>query len=311
MSQATTWSVPLSGPVPPDDMADRMDKSFDALLSAHSGSARPDYAVAGTIWMSTATAGKHKYYFFDGTNDRLVITIDTATGVITWPGGTLSSDLNIGGNKLSNGLILDGDVRVANTADATKKLAFDASSIATGMTRTLKVPDADVALTKWELIGDYTIAAGTAALSVTGLSAFRKIRISGRVIPSATANIAIRTSTNNGSSYDSGSTDYNWTAILGTGSVVNSGNSGSGATYFLCTPGAGNAGAAIIFETLLEAFNKAENMSAISEASGVSTSLFNGATGGQRLSATARNALQILMTSGTFSGTMTIEGIRG
>jgi hypothetical protein len=93
MSQATNWSVPLSGPVPPDEMADRMDKSFDALLSGHSGSSRPSYAVAGTEWVSTATAGKLKKYVYDGANDRLVETIDIATGAITYGNGTVDDVL--------------------------------------------------------------------------------------------------------------------------------------------------------------------------------------------------------------------------
>lgn len=86
MSQAPDWSVPLSGPVTPNAMADRMDKSFDALLSSHSGASRPAYAVAGTEWVSTATAGLLKYYVYDGTDDRLIKTIDIATGVVTFAG---------------------------------------------------------------------------------------------------------------------------------------------------------------------------------------------------------------------------------
>jgi hypothetical protein len=87
MSQATDWSVPLSGPVTPNAMADRMDKSFDALLSSHSGASRPAYAVAGTEWVSTATAGLLKYYVYDGTDDRLIKTIDIATGIVTFAAG--------------------------------------------------------------------------------------------------------------------------------------------------------------------------------------------------------------------------------
>lgn len=84
MSQATDWSVPLSGPATPNDMADRMDKSLDALLSSHSGASRPAYAVAGTVWLSTAVAGEHQYYHYDGTADRLLYTVDTATGALVF-----------------------------------------------------------------------------------------------------------------------------------------------------------------------------------------------------------------------------------
>jgi hypothetical protein len=50
MTQATTWSVPLLGQATPTLLTQRIDDSFDALLSGHSGSARPSYAVAGTVW---------------------------------------------------------------------------------------------------------------------------------------------------------------------------------------------------------------------------------------------------------------------
>jgi len=169
MSQATSWSVPLSGPATPSTIVTRIDDSMDALLSSHSGPARPAYAVAGTIWISTATAGKLNKYLFDGASDRLLETIDIATGVITWPGGTISNDVSLSGKKLSNGLILDGDVRIANTTDATKKLAFDVSSIATGTTHTLKVPNSDVTISSFAatLLDDADGAAMWATLGAT------------------------------------------------------------------------------------------------------------------------------------------------
>lgn len=102
MSQATDWSVPLTGPCPPDEFADRIDKSLDALLSSHAGSARPAYAVAGTVWLSTAVAGKLKYYVYDGASDRLIKTVDIATGAITYEGGTLAGPLDMAFNAILN-----------------------------------------------------------------------------------------------------------------------------------------------------------------------------------------------------------------
>lgn len=133
MTQAPTWSVPLSGPATPTAMATRMDESLDALLSAHSGSARPAYAVAGTLWMSTATAGKHKYYFFDGTNDHLIVTIDTATGAVTYndgvgddpflkkTGGTMSGAIAMGSQKVT------GMANGTASGDAVNKSQLDAA----------------------------------------------------------------------------------------------------------------------------------------------------------------------------------------
>ncbi|MGY5791903.1 hypothetical protein ACXHXM_16830 len=120
MTQAPNFGVPRSGPVAPDVMAGRIDDNFDAQISSHSGASRPTYAVAGTLWLSTATAGKHKYYFFDGTNDHLVITIDTATGAVTYndgvgddpflkkTGGIMTGDLDLGGFAAKGAATLNG-----------------------------------------------------------------------------------------------------------------------------------------------------------------------------------------------------------
>lgn len=116
MSQATTWSVPLVGPVTPPAFAGRIDESLDAALSSHSGSTRPAYAVAGTVWLNTATAGQHKYYFFDGTNDHLVLTINTATGAVQFgssgnvvlPGAKMVADLDLGGFSMVSVTSLNG-----------------------------------------------------------------------------------------------------------------------------------------------------------------------------------------------------------
>ncbi|RWY85177.1 hypothetical protein EHI44_16825 [Rhizobium leguminosarum] len=86
MSQATTFSVPTTGPATPSLMAARMDDSLRALLSGNSGASRPAYAVAGTVWVSTATAGQLKLYLYDGADDILLMTVDTATNAVTLSG---------------------------------------------------------------------------------------------------------------------------------------------------------------------------------------------------------------------------------
>jgi len=162
----------------------------------------------------------------------------------------------------------------------------------------------------WEMIGDFTVAALSASLSVTDLSAYRKLRISSNVTPSATAQFFLRTSTNNGSSYDSGATDYTWQVILGRTSSVTAGSAqAAGVALFASTP---DASSAATFEVIIENFNKAAVMQAIANSFSVSGALTSvGMSGGARVAATARNALQILPASGTFSGQITVEGIRG
>ncbi len=92
MSQAAIFSVPTVGPVSPSTMAVRIDDNFKAALSGHSGASRPSYAVAGTTWVSTATAGQLKVYFYDGADDILLMVVDTATNAIVW--SDLGSTIN-------------------------------------------------------------------------------------------------------------------------------------------------------------------------------------------------------------------------
>ncbi|MGO7185282.1 hypothetical protein ACCT14_33120 [Rhizobium brockwellii] len=63
-----------------------MDDSLRALLSGNSGASRPAYAVAGTVWVSTATASQLKLYLYDGADDILLMTVDTATNAVTLSG---------------------------------------------------------------------------------------------------------------------------------------------------------------------------------------------------------------------------------
>lgn len=59
--------------------------------------------------------------------------------------GALSGiDTALGAISVST--VLDGTFRIENTSDPTKKIAFDASAITTGTTRTISMPDANVSL---------------------------------------------------------------------------------------------------------------------------------------------------------------------
>ena len=62
----------------------------------------------------------------------------------------------------------------------------------------------------WETISETSISAA-ASWAATGLSAFRKLRITGFAIPASDAtSLFLRTDSNNGASYDAGASDYNW-----------------------------------------------------------------------------------------------------
>ncbi|WP_210422022.1 hypothetical protein [Rhizobium leguminosarum] len=84
MTQATIYSVPLVGPATPTVMAQRIDDNFDAIISGHSGSSRPSYAVAGMVWEDTSVAGTVTVKFYDGSDDIVLWSVNTSTNVVTW-----------------------------------------------------------------------------------------------------------------------------------------------------------------------------------------------------------------------------------
>jgi len=81
MSQAAEFGFPRN---PSEDdpteegAANRLDDNFDAQNTAHSGSSRPSYAVAGTRWLDTSGT-PWIWKMFDGTDDVPLIEINAST----------------------------------------------------------------------------------------------------------------------------------------------------------------------------------------------------------------------------------------
>jgi hypothetical protein len=161
----------------------------------------------------------------------------------------------------------------------------------------------------WEPIGDYPLSAA-ASLPIINLSAFEMIRISGYVETSATGGVFIRTSSNNGSSYDSGAADYGFQGITGTGSTA---SATSLSTTSMVIAGSVDAGAnfGVNFDCQLYNFNKAKFCRFKSSAVFVASATFaESLNGGSRAQATARNAFTLFPLSGTLTGRVIVEGIR-
>ncbi|MHA3913837.1 hypothetical protein [Halovulum sp. GXIMD14793] len=69
MAQATVWNVQRSsdGATTPDAFAERIEDMLEtAAISSHSGTARPSYAVAGTLWWKSDTL---ELMLYDGAVD--------------------------------------------------------------------------------------------------------------------------------------------------------------------------------------------------------------------------------------------------
>jgi len=108
MSQASTWGVPSAAPATPTLFASRSNAALDAILTHHSGTSRPAYAVDGTIWADTSLAGGSpsvviiKYY--DGAADTELFRVNRTLDRIEGP----LSYLNLGATE---------DIASATTCD--------------------------------------------------------------------------------------------------------------------------------------------------------------------------------------------------
>jgi hypothetical protein len=167
-------------------------------------------------------------------------------------------------------------------------------------------------LTKWETIAIRDVVA-TTDVQFTNLGAYRQLRLTGWLRPAAATNIGWRTSTNNGTSYDQGATDYYFHAFTASNTAM-SVQGVTGTTYMPlnAVDTIGNvANWALLFDIQIEQFNKATEMHCQQKVS------WYGGTGvphqssifAMRNNPVARNALGFVMT--TTTGYFHLEGVRG
>lgn len=149
----------------------------------------------------------------------------------------------------------------------------------------------------------YTLSS-VADLAVIGLGGARKVNVSGWLRP-ATDNIQLllQTSTNNGSSFSFGSSDYATQFVSAVGSLTPSSSSAlaagiaiGGLTGNLSTEG-------ISFNIDMENFNSPLYMMATGFVTGftAANSIYSGVVGGQRLDASPRNAIRLAFNSGNIA----------
>ena len=204
--------------------------------------------------------------------------------------------------------------RLRDTTDQTKLLAFDLSGITTATTRTITMGNANVTLRPqiWEHI-DTKNPSGANATEFTGLSAYRHLR--GRCYLQPGTDLAlfyIQMSTDNGSSYDNGASEYNNQVLNAFGTTVSTSN--ADAIGIRLSGTVGNASPEIAFITFeIGEFNQAKQAFCIAHCHYLdgSTTPIGNVLFGRRLDTTARNALQFVASTGTHGGTIVLEGIRG
>jgi hypothetical protein len=226
-------------------------------------------------------------------------------------------------------------VTFADPADKTKGVRLDAGNVTAGQTRVLtmansnldlaNVPRVDVAQSfsqsqkgqvlsnigsAWELIGTAN-PSGAASVDFTDLSAYRALRLSGYVITSAaTDSLILRTSDDNGATYNATAGDYRWATSVGYASTtVGAGSSAS--NHMRLATDVGQNTIAARFTAEVGEFNKAAN-SVVSGFVGFFTTIpVAGVFMGRRDSATAQNALRLMFVTGTITGHVMLEGVRG
>lgn len=160
--------------------------------------------------------------------------------------------------------------------------------------------------TKMELIST-TNASGATTVDFTGLSnAYAYYLVIGANITTAGPAVSLlaRTSTNNGSSYDSGGSDYQYTQSILTGSSVTGATSSASTAISLA--GFVTSGGLSFQMMVLNAGTAARCVIQMRANDGQSEYV----TGGRRESTTAVNAIRIYSNSSAFSGTIYLYGVK-
>ena len=79
MTQNTNYPLVLIRPELAEDKADQNGYINDivlSILSQHKGASRPSYIVAGQTWTKEESAAEWEVYFYDGTNDVLIFSVN-------------------------------------------------------------------------------------------------------------------------------------------------------------------------------------------------------------------------------------------
>lgn len=264
--------------------------------------------VGATVWVAEGTANADTGWLFtNNAGGTLGATSITLTQIVT-----VDATQTLTNKTLTTPtLTLKQSASPTPTAEGDMQWDTDDNAIVVGDGAAQKTFRAN----NWEHISTQTLSA-VASWAQTGLSAYRDLRITGRLTP-ATDNVTclVRTDANGGASYDTGAADYVYEIARATGGTV---TSAAGAATGIFIADVGNIGnvapESIWFTVDALDFNQAVQGVFLWQAGWLdpTTTVYTAHGQGRRADATARDAIQILFSSGNIaSGSITIEGRRG
>ena len=91
------------------ELADLLNDTMAAVRSGNLGSSRPSYAEVGTTWNKTITNGI-EIYLFDGADDILIGTVNTASNTFTPSGVTTVTLAGLGGAPTTRSIATSGSL---------------------------------------------------------------------------------------------------------------------------------------------------------------------------------------------------------
>lgn len=294
--------------------------SGDALMFGQSGASLAGLTLTNALSGTSATLSGA----FSGTSGTFSTTL-AVTGVATFTAQSVHSNgisitaggltVTAGGLTVSAGTVTLPATTSIGLVSATELSYLDGVTSPIQTQLDAKLVSTDSALKgRWRLITSTPLSAAT-AVSFTNLDTTYDMFCIEIVNLTHTSNttLGVRTSTNNGSSYDSGATDYNYNYTYTDGVSV-AGLSSSGATSVLVTPGADTTsanGGHNLYLYIAQPFTARRTRmywhGDITFSTGTANRPIHGA-GSRLATAGLVNAVQLFPTSGTMSGTVNLYG---